>query len=284
MGAVLRDAEIRIALRRELARKHAGEGETLIVEELGLCHGIARADMAVVNGHLTGYEIKSDADDFTRLPAQKVAYNKIFDQVVLVLGANLPAPEPALVPEWWGIARAHTSDGNTEIVMHREPSQNPAQEPRALAQLLWQDETLSVLEALDAQHGVASKPKRFQWDRLVEQLSPDVLKEVVQHHLRSRSNWVDSSGSQRGNALNSNGQMVDRPQSPPRLSRPKPTGLFGGRFHQFATLAVPRAIVILLQGSVDKIFCQLRKLLTGHGNLRALPLDQEPIVRERVSD
>src|ERR1700674_1251921 len=74
IGAPLRDSEIRAALRAKLHSIHSQDPETVVIDELSLCQGDARVDMAVVNGSLSGYEIKSDRDTLTRLPRQLAVY------------------------------------------------------------------------------------------------------------------------------------------------------------------------------------------------------------------
>jgi hypothetical protein len=39
----------------------------LVLDELGIDHGRQRADIAVINGRMTGYEIKSDRDTLAPL-------------------------------------------------------------------------------------------------------------------------------------------------------------------------------------------------------------------------
>lgn len=79
------DVDIRPVLRRSLLASTAGEG-SVVVEELGLCRGRVRVDLAVVNGSLHGYEIKSDRDSLDRLAGQADVYSKVLDQVTLVVG------------------------------------------------------------------------------------------------------------------------------------------------------------------------------------------------------
>ena len=64
----MRDSEIRNTLRATLLSEHAGDPTAVVIDELGICQGSARIDMAVVNGSLNGYEIKSDLDTLARLP------------------------------------------------------------------------------------------------------------------------------------------------------------------------------------------------------------------------
>jgi hypothetical protein len=57
-----------------------------IIEELGVVHGKSRIDIAVINGLMHGYEIKSDKDTLQRLPEQMNMYNSVFNKVTLVVG------------------------------------------------------------------------------------------------------------------------------------------------------------------------------------------------------
>jgi len=63
----MNDAGIRRNLHCKKLRRHHVDPDTLVVDELGLKHGKCRADIAVINGHLMGYEIKSDDDSLRRL-------------------------------------------------------------------------------------------------------------------------------------------------------------------------------------------------------------------------
>src|SRR5580698_6348671 len=101
-----RDQDIRIALRYKLAAIHANESDTAIIDELSLCQGNARVDMAVVNGSFSGYEIKSDRDTLTRLPNQLAAYELCFDTMTIVVGKRHLAKCRATLPDWWGIWEA----------------------------------------------------------------------------------------------------------------------------------------------------------------------------------
>ena len=73
---VLGDSDIRAVPRSSLFFKHLDEADTVVIEELGLCRGQVRVDVAVVNGLLHGYEIKSDRDSLRRLGVQVEVYGK----------------------------------------------------------------------------------------------------------------------------------------------------------------------------------------------------------------
>jgi len=47
---MMNDYQLRYALKVKVLARHAKDPETRIVDELGLRHGLARIDIAVVNG------------------------------------------------------------------------------------------------------------------------------------------------------------------------------------------------------------------------------------------
>jgi hypothetical protein len=70
LPVIPRDRDIRPALVSRLQAVHAEDPRTHIIDELPICQMRARADLAVVNGEITGFEIKSDVDRLTRLATQ----------------------------------------------------------------------------------------------------------------------------------------------------------------------------------------------------------------------
>src|SRR4051812_9025889 len=102
--------------------------------------------MAVVNGSLCGWEIKSERDTLSRLSSQADAYCRVFDQVTLVASErHLPKVTDA-VPSWWGLSLVcenTTGDGRLEPL--RAPKDNPGTDPEALVELLWRDEAMALL-------------------------------------------------------------------------------------------------------------------------------------------
>jgi hypothetical protein len=79
---VTRDADIRSVLVAELKQRFSDPSHDLILEEFG-CK-TARIDIAVVNGALHGFEIKSDSDSLARLAGQAEQYGRVFDFVTLI--------------------------------------------------------------------------------------------------------------------------------------------------------------------------------------------------------
>lgn len=185
----VRDRDVRDALNRNLARRHAQERDTLIINEMGLCRGLVRIDVTVVNGLLSGYEIKSDADTLERLPVQSEAYSRALDQVTIVAGRRHAELVQSMVPDWWGISEAVDSGDGVVINQLRGSQQNPRIDPAALVQLLWRDEALSVLDEAGLSKGMLNKPCRDIWDKLATNMPVDELRGLVRERLKIREGW-----------------------------------------------------------------------------------------------
>lgn len=182
----LGDAEIRHALLEYLRDLHGAGGDTVILEELGLRRRRVRADVAVVNGVLHGYEIKSDRDTLRRLGRQTTVYGEIFDKVTLVAGSSQVDAALAHVPDWWEVVEARWAAERVTFHVRRPGAANPARCSRALAELLWADAALDLLESLGAARGVRSKPRREVWDRVAQVCSVEQVAYAVTRALKAR--------------------------------------------------------------------------------------------------
>src|SRR5688572_54996 len=77
-----KDRDVRTLLKQHLVAMHGPA--TVLLDELGLCQGDVRVDVAVVDGELSGFEIKSPADSLARWPKQRRVYSKVVDRAWLV--------------------------------------------------------------------------------------------------------------------------------------------------------------------------------------------------------
>jgi len=185
----MRDIDIRRRLRMD-ERLHPSEPDTRIVEELGLCQGVSRVDLAVVNGTIHGYEIKSDRDTLARLPGQSEIYSRVLDYVTIVTAPAHADNVRKVVPEWWGIWAAAENEGGIRLEALRNSVQNPGVNPFALAQLLWRDEALQALIDRGLAAGIRSKSRREIWERLASELTLDELGNTVRECIKSRgADW-----------------------------------------------------------------------------------------------
>jgi len=184
------DEAVRAALGVLLRERHAGDYKLRIIEEFGIEHGAARVDIAVVNGILHGYEIKSDRDTLLRLPEQMEAYNSVFDRVTLVVGKQHLFGAINIVPDWWGIVIAKIGANYSVVFNHiREAKNNPTQRSISIARLLWRDEALRILEEVGGADGLRSKPREFIYEKLSSILDQQTLVEKVRNVLFFRVDW-----------------------------------------------------------------------------------------------
>ena len=174
----MRDLDVRKAVRHRLDVLHADDDDTRVIEEMGIWSASARIDIAVVNGELCGFELKSARDNLKRLPGQEELYSQVFDRVTLVTAENHLEKSREIVPEWWGISIASMSCQGVELDDEREPQENPQLNPATLARLLWRDEALEALEVRNLDKGLRSKPVAILHDRLAELSLLDLKLEV----------------------------------------------------------------------------------------------------------
>jgi hypothetical protein len=180
------EADIRAALRTRLKSTQRRHPDTVIVDELGICRGEVRIDVAVINGQMHGYEIKSDRDSLRRLSGQIELYSKVLDKATLVTGDLHLDKAAILLPDWWGLLRAVPSVRGLQIGTVRQARLNPAKDARALAEFLWLDAALTLLEQHGLDRGVRTKPRRIIWDRISESFDIDVIADAVRDHLKAR--------------------------------------------------------------------------------------------------
>ncbi|WP_319407475.1 sce7726 family protein [uncultured Desulfosarcina sp.] len=184
-----KDIDIRKSVLTELNQKYLNDSETMIIEELGLCQGDARIDVAVVNGSIHGLEIKSDQDTLKRLPGQIEIYNKTLDRVTLVVGSKHFDQAVKIIPRWWGVTLATNISNKIKLRVNRKANSNPGLDPSAVVQLIWRDEALSALKDRDLHRGFSNKPRSEIWNKLVTSLQTEELLELVREILKSRENW-----------------------------------------------------------------------------------------------
>ncbi|MBI2319865.1 MAG: sce7726 family protein, partial [Betaproteobacteria bacterium] len=150
------DRALRELTKAEISRYLHKRASVVMVEEMEVCSGRARVDLAVISDQLIGIEIKSGKDDVTRLPAQAEAYSRCFDRVVLVVDESLVAKAAPLIPTWWGLVVTFQQDDRLTYVFERRPRRNPHLDLDALLALLWREEVAALLGDL---LGISAQPR-----------------------------------------------------------------------------------------------------------------------------
>lgn len=185
---MLKDIDIRVALTKKLLKENEGHHFRLI-NELAVCDGDARVDIAVANGRLCGYEIKSDKDTLERLPNQMNAYNRTFDKVVIVVGEKYQEKVLEEIPDWWGIQVAYRNRcNNISFKIIRSAKINNAVDARAVLELLWRDEIFKLLKNKGVK-GISNKHRRKLRDIATDTIPLKELKEYTRETLKVREGW-----------------------------------------------------------------------------------------------
>lgn len=183
----MRDSDVREALRARLTKEHAGAKDTRLVEEMGIWSGAVRVDVAVINGELRGYELKSDSDTLERLPNQAAMYGKVFDRMTLVVGRKHMERALAIVPRWWGCLEARVGADGVVLKHKRKARVNPELDAKIIAQLLWKEEALAVLDFHGLARGWRACRSAEILNRIIDHVPLDVLTAHVRAALKARA-------------------------------------------------------------------------------------------------
>ena len=184
---ITRDPDIRRVLHARLAAKYADDADTEIVNEMAVCQAGARADVAVINGHLGGFEIKSDVDSLARLPRQTKYFGRVFDCMTLVCADRHTAAATELVPAWWGIWVVDVLWGTVRLRSVRPAGRNPEPSGWARVTLLRRGEMTELLQAHGASARLARAPRRELVPALLEMVPPEILNAEIRRYLRVRA-------------------------------------------------------------------------------------------------
>lgn len=184
------DKDIRLAFHKKNLRSAHNNPETLVVDELGLLNGSSRVDIAVFNGVLHGYEIKSAKDNLLRLNSQLSAYRKSLQKVTYIAALNHIKELEEQLPSWVGlIVATQGKRGAIHFKSLRSARINPEIQSEKLAHLLWKNEAQSLL--LDI--GYSSKSTNVNRSSLYELIGSEFsVKSLfihIKYKLMIRKNW-----------------------------------------------------------------------------------------------
>lgn len=187
LDAIAHDHQLRVLLKQHLSSRVSGDDR--VVDEFQLAYGATRADVALVNGHLEGFEIKAGNDTLARLPRQVDAYTKIFEYSWVVTTKAHLAQVRELIPRTWGLMVADVDDTGSSLRAVRSAKRNPRRDSDHLARLLWRPELLAKLEELQLSKGLKTKPKVVLFAALAAALPVDELADYVRICLKARADW-----------------------------------------------------------------------------------------------
>jgi len=183
------DLDIRKALHQQKLSHYHNCPKTFVIDELGLVHGKNRIDIAVFNGCLHGYEIKSSKDTLSRFPEQLRIYRECLEKLTLVVASNHLEEVLLIAPPWCGVLLATKGpQGRIYFKSIRRSKKNPEVNALSFAHLLWKKEAISILEQLGA-HANEKLPRLELYKYLCELVSIKELSSWIKAQFIKRDSW-----------------------------------------------------------------------------------------------
>lgn len=190
----MRDRDVRKSVLEKLEALHRGDSNTIILNEFGIWRGSVRVDIAVINGEMHGYELKSAADNLERLHFQSAVYSSVLDRVTLVIAERHVKKALEFIPKWWGVELAKQASNEDRVVLEevRPSAENQCFDKFRLAFLLWRDEAIDVLDKAGLSKGIKSKSREHLADVLASSFDEGELRGIVRERVKSRRDWISA--------------------------------------------------------------------------------------------
>lgn len=186
----MRESDVRHLLYcTEIKERLKLSAKARVVDEFQILRGEGRIDVALIDDALHGYEIKSASDSLGRLPSQQAMYGKIFERITLVADERHVKEAVAMVPKHWGLIVVGIKNGKPYADTLWPAMRNKDLDKLALAQLLWRDEVLELMEYFDLSSGLKKANRKTLWRHIAHCLSLEEIKAFVCFKLRTRKDW-----------------------------------------------------------------------------------------------
>jgi hypothetical protein len=184
----MKDPCIRQLLKDTELQHFFNDSNSRVVDELSLPVAKARIDVAVINGSLHGYEIKSASDTLQRLPSQIEAYTKVFDYLSIVTESKYHERILDFIPYWIGLIICDEKKGVKTIKQVRRAKLNKEKQGFFIAKLLWREELIDCL----TEYLIPFRKKDRNWllcEALASSLDVNVVSCIVREKLKKRADW-----------------------------------------------------------------------------------------------
>lgn len=186
------DADIRRALHSKRLRQLRARPDTLVIDELGLAHAKSRIDVAVINGCIHGYEIKSAKDNLVRLANQIDIYRTTLQKLTIVAAPKHVAGIITNAPEWCGVIAAEQGPkGGIAFHVLRNAVANPDVDPVMMAHLLWRDEVIKLLDRAGYAPKDLRQPRKQLYKMLCEAMTLPEITASIRSFMVQRRTWRD---------------------------------------------------------------------------------------------
>lgn len=119
----------------------------VLINEMVYANWKGRADLAVANGHLQAFEIKSDLDSLRRLDRQIEIYLERFEKLTLVVSLKFLKPVLQLAPQNVGVWVAFEENSTTHLKVIRHGKKKKIEDRMILIDYLLRDEIYNFLSS-----------------------------------------------------------------------------------------------------------------------------------------
>ena len=190
--AATKDTDIRIALHAKRLRRVKAQPDTIVIDELGLAHAKSRIDVAVINGCIHGYEIKSAKDTLDRFATQIDIYRQTLQKLTIVAAPKHVAGIMNHAPEWCGVVAAEQGPrGGISFHVLRNAAANPEIDPVMMAHLLWRDEVIELLYQAGYAPKELRRPRKQLYEMLCEAMNLREITASIRAFMVQRQTWRD---------------------------------------------------------------------------------------------
>lgn len=190
--AATKDVDIRTALHAKRLRRVKAHPDTLVIDELGLAHARSRIDVAVINGCIHGYEIKSAKDTLDRLMTQIDIYRQTLQKLTIVAAPKHVTGIMTIAPEWCGVIAAEQGPrGGISFHVLRNAVANPEINPIMMAHLLWRDEVINLLGQVGYAPKELRRPRKQLYEMLCEAMTLREITASIRTFMVQRPAWRD---------------------------------------------------------------------------------------------
>lgn len=176
------EALLKAAVIDRLISSGVLDESSVLVSELTVDNWTHRTDLVLANGRLCGFELKSERDSLSRLPAQIKSFSRHFEKFVLVVAKKFEKRALELIKESNGVGLWIASN-NGEITEKIRPRAKSIS-PEASISLITATELRRFLTANGIKYQKASH--RSDLVNLAKKLPPNVLADGARTAIKTR--------------------------------------------------------------------------------------------------
>lgn len=141
---MLNEASIKAAVIDRLYESGALD-DAVLINEMVYANWTRRADLAVANGHLHAFEVKSDVDSLRRLEGQVSIYLERFDQLTLVVTPKFLDQVLTMIPTAVAVWKAEETESGVLITAVRDGKREKVVDKEVLTDYLHRNELYRFL-------------------------------------------------------------------------------------------------------------------------------------------